>query len=82
MKKIFKAFPNIILYGAEKRNRTPNLLITIQLLYQLSYFSILVALIGFEPMNAGVRVQSLTTWPQGNIGGDEEERPPVQDSSH
>ena len=35
--------------GAEKRNRTPNLLITIQLLYQLSYFS-MVAPIGFEPM--------------------------------
>ena len=52
-------------YGAEKRNRTPNLLITIQLLYQLSYFS-MVALIGFEPMHAGVRVQSLTAWPQGN----------------
>ena len=37
--------------GAENRNRTRNLLITNQLLYQLSYFGIkMVGDIGLEPM--------------------------------
>ena len=63
-KRTFVGFVSI-LYGAEKRNRTPNLLITIQLLCQLSYFGV-VTLVGFEPTHAGVRVQSLSTWPQGS----------------
>ena len=38
-------------YGAENRNRTRNLLITNQLLYQLSYFGKkMVGDIGLEPM--------------------------------
>ena len=44
---LFAISPN----GAENRNRTRNLLITNQLLYQLSYFGIkMVGDIGLEPM--------------------------------
>ena len=46
---------------ADNRNRTCNLLITNQLLCQLSYVSISAGYAGFEPANAGVKVLCLTS---------------------
>ena len=52
-----------VINGAGERNWTPNLLITSQLLYQLSYTSVLmVPQSGIEPLTRGFSVPCSTNW--------------------
>ena len=59
----------ILLYGAGKRNRTANLLITGQLLYLVELCRHMVDRIGIEPMTSCLQSRRSPSWTNSPYGG-------------